>query len=709
MQKKAYLPLYLQHLARSLPAALLATQLGGLGALAAQENAPAEVKGGQAGGEQAAAPNPFEGFETHYLSNGVRVWFKRLHGSLDAYVGAGIPAGGYAAPPGKADLAHFVEHMLLTDRDGRTEVENRAAIEERGGRVVAFTSRERTWFSVSIGRSHAPLAIEWLAGVLAPRQMEPELVERNRLPIELELGVRRPDMLSAVVGFLTPSRLEVPLFWEREFGPDWERHARGTTWRSLYSITPDDLQWFYDRYYAPGHMTVLVVGDMERDEALAAAERTFGSLPARPVTRWDPALVDPGRGRGEYEWRFASPQMPRTFYRLRYKLYDPSADEQLMAYFIADLLSFRINDRLRFGESKVAYSAGVSVDQRGNAATLWVRVLLTEGGLAYAREAVHEEIRRVRTGALDADDFESTRARVLEATRSASLTAGSLAALTVDRFFYPGIFPDVPDLLSFFGSVTQDQVTRYAEQLFAESNRVELVTREPPISPFLAALSALALLALTLAFAKREPRTPLHRREIIYIARLRLPITLSAGYGIVLAVVVFVLVVTGGAALRWAAVHWLWPIDSFALQAGAHAVVLVLVFAGLCRLLSLVPHELVVASGQLRVLSRTWRSRVLDRADIAEISTCRFREVWLGRRLLRGLPLTWGIAHPGIFLQPKRGRAYFFGSRNTGELAAILDEWSAPPDHSPLDSPLDLRPAPSGPKLDADPVPGVPA
>ena len=663
---------------------------------------------GEAAGRSVPAPDPFAGFETHYLSNGVKVWFKQRPGSPDVHVGAGVPVGAYAAPTDKADLAHFVEHMLLTDRDGRTEVEIRADIERRGGSVVAFTSRERTWYSVAIGREHGLFAIEWLSGILSPRQMEPQLVERNRLPIELELGVRPPDLPAAVVDALTPSLFEVPLLWEREFGPDWKWRPRANPWRSLHSITPEDLQEFHDRYYAPGHMMALIVGDLDRDRALATAEATFGSIPERTVHRWDPAVVDPARGRGQYEWRYASAQIPHTAYRLRYKLYDPQAEEQLLAYFIADFLSFRINDRLRFGESKVAYTVDVAVDKRGPAATLWIRALLSEGGLAFAREAIDEEIRSLRTGALDSDAFESTRSTVLERTRARGLTSESLAALTVDRFFYPEVFADVPEVLSFYAAVTQDQVASYAQQLFAESNRVVLISREPPIGPLAAVLSALALLGLTLALARREPGQPLRRRDIIYIARLRLPAALSVGYGAVLAALLIVLSVTGGAAGRWAIARWLWPVDSFALYGAAHAAILVLVFAGLCRLLAWVPHELIVAKDHLRVASRSWRSRILRHEDIAGISVHRFRDVWLSRLLLGGPPLAFGIRQPGILLRTRRGRAYFFRSRNTDELAGILKAWWAPPHHSPLEDAGDLRPCRPRPNLDGEPVPGVP-
>ncbi len=41
-------------------------------------------------------------------------------------------------------------------------------------------------------------------------------------------------------------------------------------------------------------MTVTIVGDLDRDQALAVAERTFGVIPARPVHHWEEEAHPPG-------------------------------------------------------------------------------------------------------------------------------------------------------------------------------------------------------------------------------------------------------------------------------------------------------------------------------------------------------------------------------------------------------------------------------
>ena len=45
--------------------------------------------------------NPFAGFETHYLSNGLKVWFKRLPEAPNVSISVGVPYGWDADPRGR--------------------------------------------------------------------------------------------------------------------------------------------------------------------------------------------------------------------------------------------------------------------------------------------------------------------------------------------------------------------------------------------------------------------------------------------------------------------------------------------------------------------------------------------------------------------------------------------------------------------------------
>ena len=617
-----------------------------------------------------AAANPFSGFETHYLSNGVKVWFKRLEGASKVAVSAGVPVGRDADPPGRAHLSHFLEHMQFTDHGGRTERQIRDEIAKLGGRQSGASYPDRTWFGVVIPREHGLFAIEWLAGIMGPREMEPTVVERNRGPLIVELGARPRDWLDRLIAWLRPQRLATH-FWEQELryrpnnGPDAD------LWTSLHRITPAELRDFYDRYYAPGGFTVTIVGDLDAAQALDTAERTFGAIPPRPVQRWPVTLQDPGRGRSEYRWHL----QPAHKYRTDHKLFYPSGKDILTGLFIRDFLYRRLNDRMRWGERKAVYGIQVYLQTRGPAALFQVQGEIYPEEYALAARVIDEEIDALRTGALDQAEFERARTFRVERLRDQYRAAKPLIDWTATTFYDPDIFTDFPDLIGFYEALTPDEVVAFAGELFDPSRRVLQVTRASPLGPTALAALALALFGIVLGLTRWEPGRSIPISDIRYIARLRIPLALATGYTAFLVVACGIAILAGRAGFVWAADRWLYTIDSFALHLGVTAALLGIALAALFRVLAWIPHEVAVAGDHLRLRSRTWRSRVLRLGDIAEISTRDFRGAWLDPRVLRSVPLAFGLQRHGIHLRPKRGRSYFFRTRNTAEFAEVLQEW----------------------------------
>ncbi len=615
--------------------------------------------------------NPFAGFETHFLPNGVKVWFKRLPGAPNVSVSAGVPVGSDADPPGKEQLAHFTEHMLFSDRDGRTEQEIKDAVEGIGGRRNGFTYRDRTWYYVAIGREHGLFAIEWLAGILSPHGMDSAAVDRGRQPIQNEIRARPRELFARLAAALNPKWLAPPDFWEREFGIERLRDPFPDTWESTQGIAPEDLRGFYDRYYSPAVMTVTIVGDLDRDEALARARRTFGAFPPRRGERWATSVEDPGRGRSTYGWRFQS----TARYRSRHKLFYASAEELLTALFVRDLLNRRLNQRLRYGERKAVYGAGVGLTMRGPAAYLEVSSRIDEDDYDFAKAVVDEEIEHLRSGSLAKAEFEADRAAVIERLRGANRTAESLNAWTRTTFYDPATFTDFPDVLSFYRDLTQSQVASFATRVFDESRRALSVTRPQPVSEGAAVLGVAVLVWIALKGVAWALTRPVRMKDIRYVAHFRLPLLLRASYTLGTAALVLALGRIAASAVGWGVDRWLLPVDDYVVQHAGLGGLLVLLVVAFAVLAARPPRKLLVFSDHVRIKSRAWRSRILEADDIERISMERGFGAWLSRGILRSPPLAFGLIGPGIHLRPVEGRSYFFRTRDTAELAEVLGSW----------------------------------
>ena len=615
--------------------------------------------------------NPFAGFETHYLSNGLKVWFKQLPEAPNVSISVGVPFGWDDDPRGKEELAHLTEHILFTDHEGQTEREIADAIEGVGGRRNGFTTPDHTWYYVTVSKEHGSFAIEWLSRVMSPHSIDASVVERNRQPVALEIDAQQREFFEQLWGWLNPSWLLPPDFWEREFGMQTRSARQYDPWASLQRITSEDVTDFYDRYYVPEAMTLTVIGDLDRDEVLAISERTFGSLVTRPVPPSDVAAEDPTRRRSTSYWGFGS----NVRYTARYKLFNSDAEDDLMKLFVRDLLGRRLNQRLRYGEQKAVYGLQVTSAHRGPSGFLEIDGSIAEDEYDFARGIIREEIAALVAGTLPPEEFEADRTALVERLRGENSTAQALNFWVLRNFYDPSKHADFPDLLSFFAGVTQGEVAAFAARTFAPEREVTTLIGVQPMSQGMLAAAVLVLVFLTIRGLAWTLTRPVTMPKILYIARFRTLVPLQVGAliligGIGLIVGRLIVFVVQSLALAFVV-----TIDDYLVQLWFYGATLIAVVGISVLLLSRVPRKIIVFPDHLRIKFLAYRSRILKPDDFLELSTRRGHQVWFKKDLFRCVPLSFGLAGPGIYMRPIKGRAYFFRTRDTVELVDVLGGW----------------------------------
>ena len=615
--------------------------------------------------------NPFSGFETHYLSNGLRVWFKRLPEAPNVSISIGVPYGWDSDPRRKEELAHLTEHILFSDHDGRTEEDIKEEIDAIGGRHNGFTTPDHTWYYVTVSKEHGGFALEWLSRVVSPHAMDADVVERNRVPVAVEINAQPREFLESVWALLNPSWLLPPDFWRREFRMRTRDARRYNRWASLQRITPEDVADFYDRYYVPEAMTLTVIGDLDRSEALEIAERSLGSLDKRPVPTRAMAIEDPDRRRATSFWGFG----PNVRYTARHKLFDSDAEDDLMVLFIRDLLRRRLNQRLRYGEQKAVYGLQVTTTQRGPGGFLQIQGSIAENEYQFAQAIIQEEIAALREGTLPPAEFEADRTALVERLRGENSTAQALNFWVLRNFYDPSKHTDFPDLISFFAGVSQDEVARFAARTFAPEREVTTLVRVHPMSRGIFAILVLVFVWLTVRAVAWTVTRPVTMTGILYMARFRMPIPLLIGWMVgfgTVGLIVARVIVFGVQSL---ALAFLVPIYDYSTQLLFYGAMLATAVVLSILYLSLFPRKLIVFPDHLRIKFLAYRSRIIKPDDLLGISTRRVQQVWFKKDVFRCVPLAFGLAGPGIYLRPVKGRPYFFRTRDTSELIDVLGGW----------------------------------
>jgi predicted Zn-dependent peptidase len=225
--------------------------------------------------------------QTHRLSNGFRIVTEHMPGLASASIGVWVGAGGRHETPAQNGIAHFLEHMAFKGTKTRTALQIAEAIEDVGGYINAYTSREVTAYYVRVLENDVPLGLEVIADIL-----------RNPLMDEAEIEVERGVILQEIGQALdTPDDVIFDWLQEQAY-PDQPmgRTILGPVER-VSNFTRADLGGFIDQHYGPEQMILSAAGAVDHDALVAMAEQLFGDMTPKPLMQAQPAVFTGGEFR----------------------------------------------------------------------------------------------------------------------------------------------------------------------------------------------------------------------------------------------------------------------------------------------------------------------------------------------------------------------------------------------------------------------------
>ncbi len=221
------------------------------------------------------------------LANGFRVVTEQMPGLVSAAVGIWVDAGTRHERSEENGIAHFLEHMAFKGTRQRTARQIAEEIEDVGGYLNAYTSRERTAYYARVLSADVPLAMDIIADILRDPLLAEVDIETERHVILQEIGQALDTPDDIIFDWLQETAFPAQPMGRAILGlPDRVR-----------SFGPADLRGFIDAHYRPGRMILSAAGRIDHDAVLRHAERLFGDMPAAPVAAFEPARYAGGEHR----------------------------------------------------------------------------------------------------------------------------------------------------------------------------------------------------------------------------------------------------------------------------------------------------------------------------------------------------------------------------------------------------------------------------
>jgi len=228
--------------------------------------------------------------ELHTLSNGFRIVTEHMPSMKSASIGIWVGAGGRHERLEENGIAHFLEHMAFKGTKTRSALQIAEAIEDVGGYINAYTSREMTAYYVRVLENDVPLGLDVVADILLNPAFEDGEIEVERGVILQEIGqaLDTPD--------------DIIFDWLQEVSyPDQAlgRTILGPSER-VSGFGRDDLKRFVAEHYGPNQMILAAAGAVDHDAIVWQAEALFGHLDrVEPSSVIQPAAFAGGERREE--------------------------------------------------------------------------------------------------------------------------------------------------------------------------------------------------------------------------------------------------------------------------------------------------------------------------------------------------------------------------------------------------------------------------
>lgn len=224
--------------------------------------------------------------QTHTLSNGFQIVTEHMPGLQSASVGIWVDVGGRHERLDQNGIAHFLEHMAFKGTPTRTALQIAEAIEDVGGFLNAYTSRENTAYYARVLEEDVPLALDVIGDILLEPLFDPADVDIERGVILQEIGMTNDTPDDIVFDWL-----QEVAYPEQALG----RSILGPTER-VSSFQADDLRGFVAEHYGPGQMVLAAAGAVDHDAICKQAEAMFGGMTpiVRPTTLIEPAVFGGG-------------------------------------------------------------------------------------------------------------------------------------------------------------------------------------------------------------------------------------------------------------------------------------------------------------------------------------------------------------------------------------------------------------------------------
>lgn len=207
-------------------------------------------------------------FNRTTLDNGTRVVTEAHPHSRAVSIGIFVDLGSRDETPDVAGVTHFIEHLVFKGTKRRTAFEISKSLEQVGGDLNAYTTRETTCFHATCLHADFNMALDVLADLIQGAKMTQRDFDRERMVILQELDMAKDN----------PEEYGGDLFFEKVYRGHPIADSIAGTSESLQRLKRTQLVEYYQQNYTGSRLIVSAAGAIDHDEVVERVNKVIGKL-----------------------------------------------------------------------------------------------------------------------------------------------------------------------------------------------------------------------------------------------------------------------------------------------------------------------------------------------------------------------------------------------------------------------------------------------
>ena len=344
------------------------------------------------------------------LDNGLKLIVKEDHRAPIAVTQVWYKVGSSYEYNGITGISHQLEHMMFKGTENLEPNEFSRIIAANGGSENAFTGRDYTAYFQTMEADRVEVSFR-----LEAERMRNLVLDKGELAKEKEVVAEERRMRTED----NPTALTREAFGATAFVNSPYHHPVIGWMSDIKHYQVEDIEQWYQKWYAPNNATVVVVGDVEPEAIYELAKQYFGPLKPEQIAKVKPQREVEQIGKRRVEVN-APAELPYLMMGWKVRsvttadlAWEPYALEMLAAVLDGSASSRFTKELVRGSEIAANVGAGYSLFSRLDDVFMVAGTPSAQSTVADLQKAVIEQIERLKTEPVTSEELDRIKVQVV--------------------------------------------------------------------------------------------------------------------------------------------------------------------------------------------------------------------------------------------------------------------------------------------------------